>query len=43
MAKNVQDTPSSAGINLSFGGSQGGGGSNGIQVDPVEQVDGETV
>lgn len=39
MTKYVQDTPSSAGVNMSFGGSEGGGGPNGIQVNPVGQVE----
>lgn len=39
MTKNVQDTPLSAGVNWLFGGSEGGGGLNGIQVNPVGQVD----
>ena len=42
MTKNVQDTLSSAGVDLPFGRGEGGGGPNGIQVNPVEQVDGES-
>ena len=41
MTKHVQDIPSSAGVNMSFGKSEGGGGPNGIQVNTVEQVDEE--
>jgi hypothetical protein len=42
--KNVQDTPSAAGVNLSFDGSEGGRRPNGIQVNPVGvgQVDDES-
>jgi hypothetical protein len=39
--KNVHDTPSAAGVNLSFDGSEGGRGPNGIHVNPMGQVDGE--
>ena len=41
MTKNVQETPTSAGGDLSFGRSEGGG-PNGIQVNPVGQVDEES-
>ena len=39
MTKNVQVTPSSAGVSMSFAGGEGGGGPNGIQVNPVGQVE----
>lgn len=35
MTKNVQDTPSSSGVDMSFGGSEGGGVPNGIQANLV--------
>jgi hypothetical protein len=41
MTKNVHGTPSAAGVNLSFDGSEGGRRPNGIQVNPVGQVDEE--
>ena len=34
----VQDTPSSADVDMSFSGSEGGGDPNGIQVNPVGTV-----
>ena len=37
MTKNVQDTPSSAGVDLPFGRSESGGGPNGIQVNPMDE------
>ena len=39
MTKNIQDTPSLVGVGLPFGRSEGGGDSNGIQVNPARQVD----
>ena len=42
MTKNVQDTPSSAGVDLLFSGSEAEGGPNGIQVNSVGQVDEES-
>ena len=42
MTKNVQDTPSSAGVDLQFGSSEGGGSPNGIQANPMGQVDEES-
>ena len=39
MTKNVQDTPSSTGVIKPSGGGKGGGGPNGIQVNPVGQVE----
>jgi hypothetical protein len=42
MSKNVQDTPSSAGVDFPFGRREGGGSPNGIQVNPVGQVDEES-
>ena len=41
MTKNVHGTPSAAGVNLSFDGSEGGRRPNGIQVNPVALVDEE--
>ena len=41
MTKNVQDNPSSAGVDLLFGRSEGEGSQNGIQVNPVGKVDEE--
>ena len=42
MTKNVQDTPSSAGVDLPLARSEGGGGPNGIQANSVGQVDEES-
>ena len=39
MMMNIQDTPSLVGVDLPFGRSKGGGDPNGIQVNPVRQVD----
>jgi hypothetical protein len=41
MTKNVQDTPSSTGVDLSFGRREGGDDPNGIPVNLVGQVDEE--
>ena len=42
MTKNVQDTPSLPGVDLSFGGGEVGGGPNGIKENPMGQVDEES-
>ena len=42
MTKNVQDTPSSAGVDLPFGKSEIGDDPNGIQMNPVGRVDEES-
>ena len=41
MTKNAQDTPSSAGVDLPLDRREGRGGPNGIQVNPLGQVDEE--